>query len=170
MKTVLYSTFITFTIGLFIFGCKENTEQLIISGQLIKHTSCKDNFKSASEITPDSLSCIDYYFDQNKLSLKHINAGFNCCPERLWCNISLKNDTIIVQEFEKSALCDCNCLYDLDMEVTGVTAKKYILKFVDPYCGEQEKLIFEIDLIKETEGLFCVTRKQYPWGIYSINQ
>jgi hypothetical protein len=108
MKTVLYSTFITFTIGLFIFGCKENTEQLIISGQLIKHTSCKDNFKSASEITPDSLSCIDYYFDQNKLSLKHINAGFNCCPERLWCNISLKNDTIIVQEFEKSALCDCN--------------------------------------------------------------
>ena len=163
----------TFIIGLIVFSCKEeaiNTEQLTVTGQLIKHTSCKDNFKSASEITSDSLSCIDYYFDQNKLSLKHINAGFNCCPESLWCTISVKNDTIIVQEFEKSALCRCNCLYDLDIQVTGIAEKKYILKFVEPYCGEQEKLIFEIDLKEETEGLFCVIRKQYPWGIYSINQ
>jgi len=163
----------TFVIGFFIFGCKEETTdpQQLITGQLIKRTSCKDNFKSASKITPDSLSCIDYYFDgENKLTIKHINAGFNCCPESLWCKVSVKNDSIIVQEFEKSALCDYNCLYDLDMGVTGVAAKKYLLKFIEPYCGEQEKLIFEIDLTNIKKGLFCVTRKQYPWGIYSINQ
>jgi hypothetical protein len=76
MKAVIYLILMTYIIGLIIFGCKDNTEQLIISGQLIKHTSCKDNFKSASEVTPDSLSCIDYSFDgDNQLSIRHINAG-----------------------------------------------------------------------------------------------
>jgi hypothetical protein len=174
MKNVIYLILTTFIICPFIFSCENGTvdpQQLTVNGQIIKHTSCKDFFKSATLITPDSLSCVDYSFEtNNKLILKHINAGFNCCPEKLWCEVSLVDDTIIIQEFERNALCDCDCLYDLDIEVTGVHKKKYLMKFVEPYIRDQEKLIFEIDLTNETEGFFCVARKRYPWGIYSMNQ
>ena len=169
MKTIILTALLS---GLLLFSCEEEKEkQLVLAGTLINNTNCKDNFKSApgNKITADSLSCIDYSYNKIKLTIKHINAGFNCCPEKLYCNISLVSDTIIIQEFEKSALCDCNCLYDLDIEISGVETKKYILKLIEPYCGNQEKLIFEIDLTRETEGLYCVTRKQYPWGIFSIN-
>ena len=176
MKTKICSLIIICLIGFLTHSCEEEeyyAKQLTLTGQLISNSTCKNDFKAAVEnpIPPDTLSCIDYSFNSlsNKLIIKHINAGFNCCPEKLYCEVSLNNDTIIIQEFEKSALCFCNCLYDLDIEVTGVTTIKYQLKFVEPYCGEQEKLIFEIDLNKEKEGLFCVVRKQYPWGIYSIN-
>jgi len=172
MKLAFYSILMIVVAALFVLSCdKETADQQNpdVSGQIVKHTSCKEMLKSAAQFTPDSLSCINYSFDgENKLTVKHINAGFNCCPESLWCNISLKNDTIIFHEFEKSASCKCNCLYDLDMEVTGISTKKYFLKFVEPYCGEQEKLFFEIDLSEETEGLVCVTRKQYPWGIFTL--
>jgi hypothetical protein len=54
------------------------------------------------------------------LTLKHVDAGFSCCPDSLYCNIGLKGDTILIQEFEKTAVCKCNCLYDLDIEINGV--------------------------------------------------
>jgi hypothetical protein len=174
-RTRIFLILITLIGGHIIISCDKEQyhgQQPAITGQIIKNSTCKNNFKLASEnpVTPDTLSCTDYSYDSqnNKLTLKHINAGFNCCPEKLYCNVSLSKDTIIIHEFEKEALCDCNCLYDLDIEITGVVAKKYHIKFIEPYCGEQPQLIFEIDLSEETEGLFCVTRKRYPWGIYNM--
>ena len=95
----------------------------------------------------------------------HVNTGFNCCPQGFYCNLSLKNDTIIIEEFENSSLCDCNCLYDLNIEVKGVGAKKNQFKFIEAYCGEQEKLEFPIDLPALEQGSYCVTKTNYPWGI-----
>ena len=164
-KLILLTVFCLFA----CISCEKNLNGKRLNGKLISNTDCKSFLKSSF---PDSVSCIEYAWDEtnNTLNINHINAGFNCCPESLWCNISLKNDTIIFHEFEKSASCKCNCLYDLDMEVNGVSSKKYFLKFVEPYCGEQKKLFFEIDLSEETEGLACVKRKQYPWGIFSGSQ
>jgi hypothetical protein len=177
MKTSINSILVFFFIGLIVISCeKENAKnkQLNLTGQLISNSTCKNGLKStsATNITPDSLSCIDYSFDNlsNKLIIKHINAGFNCCPDSLYCNISLKNDTIVIQEFEAAALCDCNCLYDLDIEINGVDSKKYQIKLIEPYLSEQSEIIFEIDLTKNMNGSFCVTRKQYPWGMNSINE
>ncbi len=164
-------------IGLMIISCEKkdaNDMQLIITGQLISNSSCKNGLKSGSQIaeTPDSLSCVEYSFNKenSKLTLKHVNAGFNCCPDSLYCRIELKGDTIQIQEFEKQKLCKCNCLYDLDIELNGVEMKKYQIKFIEPYVAEQKNLIFEIDLIKDTNGIYCVTRKLYPWGINSLNE
>jgi hypothetical protein len=100
------------------------------------------------------------------LIFKHINAGFNCCPEGFYCNVSLKNDTIVIEEFENSSLCDCNCLFDLDIEVKGVETKTYQIKFIEPYCGDQAKLEFPVNLAVLKDGIFCVTRTRYPWGIF----
>ncbi|MBN2349394.1 MAG: hypothetical protein JXJ22_11175 [Bacteroidales bacterium] len=149
---------------------KENNPNLL-SGQLIDYSTCKNDLKSASLLTetPDSLSCIEYSFntESNKLTLKHINAGFNCCPESLYCNISSDGDTIVIREFEANALCHCNCLYDLDFELSGIETKDYHIKFIEPYAEEQAEIYFTIDLNTSPAGSYCVTRKQYPWGVNS---
>jgi hypothetical protein len=177
MKPIFYSLLIVSLFGLTFICCEKNNpneKQLIIKGQLISNSTCKNDLKSGSQIveTSDSLSCVEYSFDneKNKLTIKHINAGFNCCPDRIYCKIGLKGDTILIQEFEKSAQCNCNCLYDLNIEVNGVEMKKYLIKFIEPYAGEQNKLVFEINLNENSNGSYCVARKQYPWGINSMNE
>jgi hypothetical protein len=174
MNRAILKISILFFIGVFVLGCeKEENIPAEISGQLISNTQCKDFFKSASEgiTTPDSLSCIEYTFNQtdSTLTLKHINAGFNCCPELLSCEVTASGDTLIIEEFEKSALCDCNCLYDLDIVINGVLDKQYKIKMVEPYARDQEELFLEIDLSVEVSGSFCVLRKRYPWGIHGAN-
>jgi hypothetical protein len=176
MKRAFYSFCIILILALLLPGCKKEHEagiQSDVSGRLVSHTGCK-NFsreKKESPVTPDSLSCIDYSYDplSHTLELKHINAGFNCCPDSLFCNISFINDTLIIQEFEKEALCRCNCLYDLNITLLGVSPQNYQVKFVEPYTGSQEKILFEVNLNQQTDGTFCVTRKKYPWGIMSIH-
>lgn len=175
MRKSMFILITVSVIGLVIFSCEKIIDnQLIMTGQLIGNTDCKSGLLSGSEVdeTPDSLSCVDYSFDveTNKLSLKHINAGFNCCPDSLYCTIRLVGDTILIQEFEKTAKCNCNCLYDLDIEINGVDVKKYQVKFIEPYASEQSKLEFEMDLTSATNGSFSVTRKLYPWGVISLNE
>ncbi len=126
------------------------------------------HLKSDDDVTeiPSSQSCVEFVFDQEarKLSLKHLNAGFNCCPESLWCTVTYRNDTILVQELEKHVGCKCNCLYDLDIEIAGVESGKYQLRFIEPYLGTQQSLIGFLDLRTKTQGSFCAARTNYPWG------
>ncbi len=149
---------------------KADKSDLIFSGKLTSYSDCKSFKTTALESEkPDTLSCVNYSFDvlTNKLIIKHINSGFNCCPEILYCTITLNGDTIVIREDEKEALCHCNCLFDLDMEITGVEAKRYQVRFIEPYAGEQEELQFEMDLTNHPDGSVCVVRKQYPWGIFN---
>ncbi len=144
-----------------------------ITGKLINSPSCKNDIKSTYNgiITPDSLSCVSYSYNElsKKLDINHINAGFNCCPKKIYCHINLMHDTIVIREFEAEALCDCDCLYDLHLEIYGLETGKYILKFIEPYRRHQKELISEIDLEKNKEGTFCAIRKEYPWGMMSKN-
>jgi hypothetical protein len=170
MKTPIYLVAITFIFIIFIPGCEqEHDTPLTLSGSLVNNSGCKSGSKStyAPFSTPNTLSCVYYSFDNldNKLTIKHINAGFNCCPESLYCNILLSGDTIIVSEHEAKAQCYCDCLYDLDLVINGVVSREYQIKFIEPYAGEQAKMDFKVDLTKEKNGSFCVTRKSYPWGM-----
>jgi hypothetical protein len=169
---------ISITIGVFIAvlftGCKEESNRITnidqtpdFKGQLTTHSDCK-RFQIAglSSDSSDSSSCIEYSFDarNHELTLKHVNAGFNCCPESLYCLISLLNDTIIIEEHEKISGCHCDCLFDLYIDINGVVAKKYHIKIIEPYCGDQEKLYFEVDFAVTQQGSYYVKRTGYPWG------
>lgn len=150
-----------------IFACapeSENPKEMDLSILLLGNPQCK-GVKSAEIYTTGSQSCVDYTFDQKtqKLRLKHINTGFNCCPESLWCTVIYRNDTIIVREFEKNMGCKCNCLYDLDIMIDGVEPGDYQLQMIEPYLGTQQPLIFELDLKNCKEGSSCVPRTNYPW-------
>ncbi len=170
MKKLLIPAVTIMIIAMIAFACnKDENPSGEITGGLTWNSECKDNLKSSTTVstTSDSLSCVEFHYNEStgKLTLKHINAGFNCCPGEITCTVSTNNDSIIIQEYEEAPLCSCNCLFDLDIEVNNVERNKYILKFIEPYVGNQEELIFEIDLIKDSEGLHCVTRLQYPWGV-----
>jgi hypothetical protein len=141
-----------------------------ISGKLKKYSECKNNLKSteATNVLCNK-SCVEYHYNSSTeiLKLSHINAGFNCCPEKLYCTVTTNSDTIIIQEYEKAALCDCNCLYDLVIEIIGITPEKYVIKFIEPYAVNSKKIIFNVDFSAIQEGSFCVIRDKYPWGIYN---
>jgi len=178
MKKLIYLFGVFSLIGLFTISCETenkegNGDKLVFSGQLIKKSVCKNEIKSLSykTIIPDSLSCIEYAYDNtnNILTMKHINAGFNCCPDSLYIQTLLDGNVITIQEYERSALCRCNCLYDLDIKLNGIEAKEYQVVFAEPYIADQQEIIFDIDLKTNIEGHFCVTRKQYPWGVNSMN-
>lgn len=168
MKTLIYSFLAGVSILILVYSCeneKENAKQLVLSGKIVSHSDCKSSKSDTAFITADSLSCADYSFDgsTNKLFIKHINAGFNCCPDSLYCDVTISNDTIIIQEFEGKQQCNCNCLYDLDIEIEGVGSQKYQIKFIEPYCGNQEQIIFGVDFSAQKEGIYCVTRNHNPW-------
>ncbi|MBN1145362.1 MAG: hypothetical protein JXA72_13105 [Bacteroidales bacterium] len=170
MKTKLSYLVLALMAGMLIYQCeKEKQAETTLSGKLLEYSDCKSFTKSATDeaIIADTLSCIHYQYDAEKrqLNMKHVNTGFNCCPEELYCSFSMISDTIVIKESEKSALCDCNCLFDMDIEITGVDARKYQVKVVEPYAVNMDKLIFEVDLAHQPEGSFCVTRKDYPWGV-----
>jgi hypothetical protein len=134
----------------------------------IGHSPCKyEKSTSVSDITPDSLSCVNYSYNVStgKLSITHINAGFNCCPDEIYCTFIVEADTLIITERETSALCDCNCLFDLELEISDVQSASYIIKFDEPYCYDQEKLLFPVNLADQPTGSVCVVRKQYPWDL-----
>jgi len=170
MKTSLISLMLIIVIGL--ISCDNDSvgsKQSEIKGELVSNSSCKYDtmILSDSVSIPDTLSCVYYSYDKAnmKLNIKHVNSAFNCCPELLSCDFSLQGDTIIIKEKEAAALCNCMCLYDLDMIISGIEFKKYILKFYEPYISENERISFEIDLNKESTGSFCVVRKFYPYGM-----
>jgi len=175
MKTLIYLVAIISVSIFFILCCEnEHDKQLTLSGTLINFSECKSGTKSTIKTLGalDTLSCIDYAFDdlEKKLTIKHINAGFNCCPESLYCNVSLSGDTILIMEQEAKAQCHCICLYDLNLEINGVDSKSYQIKFIEPYSGKQAKMDFRVDLTKDKNGSFCVTRGEYPWGMGSYNK
>jgi hypothetical protein len=142
---------------------------LDIKGKLANHSACKYGLQSDEGWTaiPDTLSCITYSYSKSTqlLTIMHLNAAFNCCPETLSCKISVVNDTIIIKESEASALCRCDCLYDLDVVIQDVPPKKFQIRIIEPYLGDQAPFLFEVDLNYEPDGSLCLVRKQYPWGV-----
>lgn len=160
---------------LLVAGCKDDTSKGTgpidpgPTGSVISHTGCKDFFTDPAyfDISEDK-SCIDYEYDgQGKLTLKHVNAGFNCCPDMLDADVSLVGDTLVIEESESLASggCDCLCLFDLDIEVKNLDPGRYFIKVVEVYVDEDdEKLFFEADLSLQTAGSYCVNRDHYPWA------
>lgn len=165
------------TIFLSVNGCDKEIESSDITGSLVSHSACKSNvvasaLRVSEQPLPDTLSRIKYSYDATKgiLYLTHENAGFNCCPDSLWCNISADDNKITIQECEKEAMCNCNCLFDLYVEIKGIKKSVYEISFDEPYVKgtKMPAIKFTIDLTKETNGRFSVVRKNYPWGINSL--
>jgi hypothetical protein len=141
---------------------------LELNGKLVNHSSCKFDKSAGNQTGEYNYSAASYSYQplNKKLKVTHYNAGFNCCPDSIYCEVNLINDTIHVIEYEESAQCNCDCLFDLNIEVSGVEAKSYFVKFTEPYLGDQTKLEFSVNFASDTTGLYSVTRTSYPWQEY----
>jgi hypothetical protein len=173
MKTTLnpnHQVLLTFLVVLLLsIGCDKENNKPVTGALVTSHSDCKSDRKAAfAEETPDSLSCINYTYDaaKNQLNIKHINAGFNCCFDSIICDVKYKQDTLVIEEKETSGLCNCNCLYDLNISVTGVEPGKWVIKMVEPYATEPlEQLVFKTDLNAVPSGHACIVRRHYPWNM-----
>lgn len=162
MKRIKLLLGIGLLLGVLFISCKKENP--------ISHSNCKNfnlKFTTESNNYGSDTTCVSYTYNlqDKEFIIKHINTGFNCCPGEIYCDIDIKNDTIFLTESEEKAECDCNCLYDIDINVSEVEKQKYHISIYEPYCKNQEKILFEIDLTQNETGVFCVQRTQYPWGI-----
>jgi hypothetical protein len=111
---------------------------------------------------------MEYTYDgESTLLLKHINAGFNCCPDEIIANITIEGNLITIEEDEslESGGCDCICLFDLDLEITNLQPGEYTIKVIELYVfPDDEPLEFTVDLSSSPSGIYCVERTIYPWG------
>ena len=140
------------------------------AGKLTAATECKI-FLVSNVTSPDpkSESCLVFSFNAEKglLMLRHINAGFNCCPGKLSADITVVDNIITIREMEEVADCRCDCLYDLDFEIENLAPGNYRIVIVEPYLSDTDTAIdFEVDLAKTPSGRHCVPRCCYPWGLY----
>jgi hypothetical protein len=144
----------------------ENTA--LPTGDLIGSTGCKSSSLAPSDsgVPPDK-DCIEYtYRPDSTLFLKHVNAAFNCCPGALFAGLEFRDSVIIIEEHEAAALCDCNCLYDLEYAIRHLSPGVYGIKVIEPYIDESEEpLEFVIDLRIPASGIYCVERHFYPWNV-----
>jgi hypothetical protein len=143
-------------------------------GVLISRTGCHSHPSAApvegEHETPGDMSCVDWEYSAGGiLSLKHVNAAFNCCPGRITADVSVSNDTVTIVEREEQSICDCSCLYDLDFEIRNlVPAGVRTIRIVEPYARPgDERLDFTVDLTALPSGVTCVYRGHYPWTYQS---
>jgi len=140
-------------------------------GRLLRHSDCKSFIEGSHNLSnydhPPSEECLEYHYDgHGVLTLKHINAGFNCCPGTISADIVFRPGEIIIKEKEASSLCDCNCLFDLDYQLIHIRPGVYRISVKGPYQPESDPpLEFVVSLTQPVSGTFCVPRSQYPWAI-----
>ncbi len=141
------------------------------TGTLVGYTGCKAFSKEGDSIPP-TLDCMEYEYDgASVLSLKHVNAGFNCCPSSIEADITIENNLIIIDEsesFDTLGPCFCLCLFDLDMEIIDLPPGEYTIRVNELYLNPGDEILeFTVVLSSSPDtGSHCIFRDYYPWGYY----
>lgn len=150
-----------------IIGC-DHELPVEPSINFVGSSECKSNvMKSTADHAADQ-DCIQFkWVTGDTLTIKHVNAGFNCCPGGFRVSLKLAGDTLVITEAENSPLCDCNCLFDLNYNLAGISKETWWIRVEEPYIRDtdQEKILFKAELRKASQGEFCVTRTGYPWRL-----
>lgn len=136
------------------------------AGELVSRTACKLDLSGEDGSGED---CLEFDYDGvGTLTLKHVNAAFNCCPDAVGGSIDVQDGVITIVEEEICTMpCDCLCLYDLDYVIRFLPPGVYRMEVTEPYAGnrDDEPLSFRMDLAGTAAGRFCVPRTRYPWGL-----
>lgn len=159
---------LVFTIGLITLthmgGCKKDTTIPTDPNPIVvTKTGCKTGILSTDSFKQD---CIEYRLINNTLHIKHVNAAFNCCPNKVYAIATISHDSILITEKEiLTQPCKCNCLYDIEYDIPNVTDSSYVIIVNEPYVtNETDRLIFNMSPVISSIGAFCKTRNMYPWN------
>lgn len=165
MKKIKSLTVIVFIAVTWLSCERQNANLGDLSVTVSSDMVCKGNTPLKSNDPVPENSCINYSYDGDSLlTLTHLNAGFNCCPERFAVDIEVKDDSLIIREDNVKLGCKCNCLYNLEILVHNLPADTYHVRFVEPYANHtMPQLMFDLNLKKNRVGQFCVTRPENWW-------
>ena len=149
---------------LLLWGCDRETLQPAI--HFNDATDCKGLDTKSTQDIGTNQDCIQYDYQDNVMIIKHVNAGFNCCPEGFTVDLKVSGDTLIISESENSSLCDCSCLFDLDYTLTDIKKDTWWIKVNEPYLqgSDDQQILFQVNLNKNPAGEKCFERTQYPWN------
>ncbi len=152
-------------------GCKKNEEiQVDPTGVLLQYDGCKQfqgNSNMSQVLVASTNDCLQYQYDgQSTLTLKHVNAGFNCCPGEITAEIEFNRNLITITESEQEQGCRCLCLFDLDYKVINLSPGRYTIRVTEPYVDEHDQVLeCTLELFSATSGSYCLERNDYPWII-----
>jgi len=129
-------------------------------GSLTSQSGCKKGFGGGGSSTGEE--CMEYTFASGVLTLRHVNAGLNCCAKAA-AKIAVEDAEISIEESETYEVgpCRCECLFDIDLEVRNLEPGPYVIRVSGPIGKGLE---FPVDLEKEPSGSYCEERTGYPWG------
>lgn len=123
---------------------------------------------------PPNQDCLEWEYDgANQLHVRHVNAGFNCCPDEIVVNAYIDTGMIMVDEseyFGAGGGCDCLCLVDLDYTIDNVRPETYLIRIFELYTDEgDDPLVAFLPLTPApSSGTACVERLHYPWHLATI--
>ncbi len=145
--------------SLLCFSCSEKSQYLVWNCTMT-HTDCKQVVLES--VNDDCLICsIDR---SGNVSIHHINAGFNCCPDDFDIPVSVSDGSIIIDETGVSGDCYCECLYDLSFTLTGLQTGKYRIVVKEPLLPKGDTaLVLDIDVPAQKYAEICAGRSAYPW-------
>lgn len=105
--------------------------------------------------------CIQWSYEDNLLSLKHLNAVYNCCLDSIEVDMIVSEQTIYIVESEYpegGQGCRCTCQYLLVYHVPVASAGSYLLHLRSntQYDGLQSLFEISLDLADAPTGTFCL--------------
>ncbi|MBR9977109.1 MAG: hypothetical protein KFH87_03390 [Bacteroidetes bacterium] len=154
-----------------LLGCDQETgapvtESPEVSGSLLWAEGCKSEVTRGDADRNSTCMRFDYDAGKQQLTLHHVNAAFNCCPEEIIVEVEKEDNVIRIIESQRGPNCRCDCLYDLAILVEHVPAAAYMIIVEETRRNEKDTRIeFAVDLNVETDGIHCVPRNHYPYGL-----
>ena len=147
-------------------GSPESPGTAGFTAELVSVTGCKTGRTDAGPASFGGLECFEYSYDgSDLLVIRHVDFALNCCPGNIQVHVTVEEGTLRIAETEEpgSEPCDCICLYDSEVEISGIAPGAFHVVFDDIYSGPDPVLEGVIDLAAEPSGSFCVERSTYPW-------
>jgi len=132
------------------WGMVEPPEIIVVS-----QTGCKGQAVSGADSV---FECVEWELrPDNTLDLKHTNAFANCCLDSITATMEMRGDTIeIVEQQWSLMLCDCICLYDLDLVLTNITPGTYHFRIRYGVFDEgYPKVQWTVNLLETPTGTYC---------------
>jgi len=122
MKKTSTILFLFGIIFLMAFSCKkDNVDNKNLQ---IKDYNCSDCKSSSNRF--EVVEYLEYStVEENFLSVKHINALFNCSPGKITASIKIEGSNLIITEDEESSIADCVCRYDINYKIGPLKYGQY---------------------------------------------
>jgi len=137
MKTRILA--IAFFSAIFLMGCSSDEDSHVAQSFRVtnySHTGCKSYASTNSSRAqkddgssfPSFIEYIEYEgHDNGYITLKHIDAMFNCAVAEIEASVSLSGNQIIIDEHEVlgEVAANCICPYDLSFDAGPLTDGNY---------------------------------------------